>query len=224
MNLQKEYWNKTYEPIVDEKPTYDLWLDKYENILTESKETPIIDLGCGSGNDTLYLKEREYEVISCDFSENALNRLSTFIDNPNIKCFDMKDGLPFEDNSAKVVISDLSLHYFKWSETQKIVSEIKRVLMDEGFLLCRVNSINDINFGAGQGEKVEENFYDIDGKLKRFFNEAQLRDLFKGWEIQYINETEINRYKKGKMLWEISIKKQGLSQLPLDKWISLTGC
>jgi SAM-dependent methyltransferase len=206
MNLQKDYWNKIYGSNSDRKPKYDLWLDKYKNILIGSKDTPIIDLGCGSGNDTLYLKERGYEVISCDFSEKALERLSGFFDNLSVKCFDLRGGLPFEDNFAKIIISDLSLHYFQWVETEKILKEISRVLMKEGVLLCRVNSTNDINYGAGQGVKIEENFYNIDGKLKRFFNEVQLRELFKEWDIQYINETEIDRYNSKKVLWEISIR------------------
>jgi SAM-dependent methyltransferase len=207
MNLQKEYWNKIYESISNGKPKYDLWLDKYENILINSRNIPIIDLGCGFGNDTLYLKERGYEVISCDFSEEVLKRLSNVIDNLNVKCFDLRNGLPFEDNCAKVVISDLSLHYFMWDDTNKIVKEINRVLMSDGALLCRVNSTNDTNYGAGKGIEIEENFYNIDGKLKRFFNEAKLRELFKDWDIQFINETEINRYKMKKTAWEISLKK-----------------
>jgi len=207
LKLQKEYWNKIYEAIYNREPKYDLWLDKYQNILSKSKDIPIIDLGCGFGNDTLYLSERNYEVISCDFSEKALNRLSNFIDNLKIKCFDMKDGLPFKDNYSKVVISDLSLHYFTWEETRKILKEIHRVLINEGTLLCRVNSTKDLNYGAGQGIRIEDNFYNIDGNFKRFFNEFQLKELFKDWEIQFINETEITRYKTSKIVWEISIKK-----------------
>ena len=65
-----------------------------------------------------------------------------------------------------------------------------------------------MNHGAGQGIKIEENFYDIDGNLKRFFNEEQLRELFKNWNIKYINECEMNRYKDSKILWEISIGKR----------------
>lgn len=207
MNLQKEYWDKVYESVSDREANGALWLDKYEDILAKSKSIPIIDLGCGLGNDTFYLKKRGYEVISCDFSENALKKLSSSIDNLKVKCFDMKDGLPFEDNCAKIVVSDLSLHYFTWNETQNILKEINRILMDKGVLLCRVNSINDINYGVGQGIKIEENYYNIEGKLKRFFNEAQLRELFNNWDIQYIKETEINRYKLKKIAWEISAEK-----------------
>lgn len=205
MNIQKEYWDKTYES--DRKPKYDLWLDKYENTFINSKNIPIIDLGCGFGNDTFYLKKRGYEVIACDFSEKALIRLSNSIDNLNVKCFDLKDGLPFEDKSAKVVISDLSLHYFTWIDTQKIVKEINRVLEKDGILLCRVNSTKDINHGAGEGVEIEDNFYNNNGMLKRFFNEVKLRELFKEWNIEFINETEIKRYKMSKIVWEILIKK-----------------
>jgi SAM-dependent methyltransferase len=208
MNKQKEFWNEVFESMGDGKPQYDLWLDKHEDILKNSLDIPIIDLGCGFGNDTLYLKERGYEVIACDFSEKALKRLNNFIDNLTTKCFDLQDGLPFENTSTKVIISDLSLHYFKWNDTRKILKEIERVLMNEGHLICRVNSTKDINYGAGQGIKIEDNFYDIEGKLKRFFNEEQLRELFKDWDIQYIKESEINRYKKNKIAWEVLVQLQ----------------
>jgi len=207
MNIQKNYWEKIYKSIGDRKIKYDLWLDKYEDILIKSKDIPIIDLGCGFGNDTLYLKERGYEVVSCDFSEEALRRLNNFIDNLTVKCFDLKDVFPFEDNCAKIIIADLSLHYFLWKDTKKILKEIDRVLMGDGVLLCRVNSTKDVNHGSGQGIKIEENFYDINGNLKRFFNEEQLMELFKDWNIKFINECEINRYKVSKILWEITIEK-----------------
>ncbi len=210
MNTQRNYWEKIYKSIGNRKIDYDLWLDKYENILIKSKDIPIIDLGCGFGNDTLYLKERGFEVVSCDFSVEALRRLNNFMDNLTVKCFDMKAGLPFENNCAKIIISDLSLHYFTWNDTQKILKEIHRVLMRDGVLLCRVNSTKDVNHGSGQGIKIEENFYDIEGNLKRFFDENQLKELFKNWNIKYINEYEMNRYKVSKVLWEIAIEKTGL--------------
>jgi ubiquinone/menaquinone biosynthesis C-methylase UbiE len=207
MNVQKNYWEKIYKSIDHRKIQYDLWLDKYEDILLKSKDIPIIDLGCGFGNDTLYLNERGYKVISCDFSEEALRRLNSLIDNLTVKCFDLKAGLPFESNCAKIIISDLSLHYFTWDDTEKILQEINRVLTSDGVLLCRINSTKDLNYGSGQGMKIEENYYDIEGNLKRFFNEEQLRELFKNWNIKYIKEYDINRYKVSKILWEIAIEK-----------------
>lgn len=207
MTDPRVYWNKQYITSDNKKVTYDLWLDKYEHILNASKDTPIIDLGCGLGNDTMYLYERNYNIISCDYSEEALKRLELFMDDPVTKLFDMKDGLPFESESAKVIIADLSLHYFSWSETRKILSEIKRVLEEDGFLLLRVNSVKDTNYGAGKGITIEKNYYNIDGNLKRFFDKEQLETLFKDWDVEYINEYEMNRYTNSKMLWEMAVKK-----------------
>ncbi|AIF54120.1 class I SAM-dependent methyltransferase [Pelosinus sp. UFO1] len=201
------YWNKQYIASDNKRVTYDLWLDKYKHILNASKDTPIIDLGCGLGNDTMYLYERHYEIISCDYSEEALKKLELFIDDPVTKLFDMKDGLPFESESVKVIIADLSLHYFSWAETREIVNEIKRVLKEDGFLLLRVNSVKDTNYGAGKGITIEKNYYNIDGNLKRFFDKEQLEKLFVEWDVEYIKEYEMNRYTNSKMLWEMAVKK-----------------
>jgi len=208
MSSQNKYWNELYQHHGNEKPAYDLWLDKYAAILAESKSIPIIDLGCGFGNDTLYLHERGYSVISCDFSREALKRLEYFIDKPVTLLFDMKERLPFENQSAKIVIADLSLHYFSWQETLEIVAEIKRVLKKDGYLLARVNSVKDTNYGAAQGVVIEENYYDVDGKLKRFFNKVQLEELFRAWEVKYINEYEMGRYTNAKILWELAVENK----------------
>ncbi len=208
MSSQNKYWNELYQHQGNEKPAYDLWLDKYAAILAESKSIPIIDLGCGFGNDTLYLHERGYSVISCDFSREALKRLEYFIDKPVTLLFDMKERLPFENQSAKIVIADLSLHYFSWQETLEIVAEIKRVLKKDGYLLARVNSVKDTNYGAAQGVVIEENYYDVDGKFKRFFNKVQLEELFRAWEVKYINEYEMGRYTNAKILWELAVENK----------------
>lgn len=206
MDIQLQRWNEMFLNYRQKKPIYDDWLDKFEYLLCPSIDTPIIDLGCGSGNDTLYLHEKGYNVISCDYSIEAIDRLKLFIPNPNTRLFNMAEGLPFEDNTAKVVIADLSLHYFCYEATRKIINDISRVLVKDSYLICRVNSVKDIMYGAGQGEKIEENFYNIDGKLKRFFNMSQISDFFSECEIEYVNECEMYRYKETKTVWEIAVK------------------
>jgi len=148
-------------------------------------------------------------VISCDFSKQALQRMHKFLENPVTKLFDMTEGLPFANESAAVIIADLSLHYFSWQETQKIVADIRRVLVKDGYLLARINSVRDSNHGAGQGAVIEDNFYCLDGRYKRFFNREQLNELFKEWTFYYCAEYEMNRYKNSKILWEIAVKTLG---------------
>lgn len=153
-------WNNMFLSNGQKKPKVDDWLDKFRYILDQSNETPVIDLGCGFGNDTLYLSERDFKVISCDYSEEALKRLNCFILNPDTRLFNMLDGLPFPDSVAKVIIADLSLHYFSSEDTCKIIKDISRVLVDEGYLICRVNSIYLLfeRFGSIDGWSAFEVF------------------------------------------------------------------
>lgn len=114
---------------------------------------PILDLGCGTGNDSLYLTSHNKKVIACDYSSVALEDVKKFIPNASTLQIDFAKGLPFNDNSFDIIVADLSLHYFDSNTTIKIMKEVKRVLTAHGILLARVNSINDINYGAGLGEK-----------------------------------------------------------------------
>jgi SAM-dependent methyltransferase len=200
-------WNKEYKGHPVQKPNIDLWLDKHSRILEKSKGLPIIDLGCGLGNDSLYLSEHGFQVVSCDISEAALDNVKEIIPDANTLQVDMLKGLPFESASAAVIVCDLSLHYFYWNDTVNIVNDINRVLTNDGYLLCRLNSTKDFNYGAGQGVLLEENYYFVNGNTKRFFTREQIERLFCSWDMQYLSEYQMDRYQSPKILWEIAAKK-----------------
>ncbi|NBD25539.1 class I SAM-dependent methyltransferase [Paenibacillus glycinis] len=199
----QEHWDLVYNRLYLEKPIYDLWLDAYEPFLAGTKNDAIIDLGCGYGCDTLYLTERGYRVIACDFSEMALSRIAEHIPEAETRQIDMTEGLPFAGGSAGAVVADLSLHYFAWQDTVNIVNDIDRVLKAQGVLLARFNSVGDIHYGAGLGLELEPNYYEHDGRRKRFFDERDLLLLFADWEIKSIRETDLYRYSKPKRCWEL---------------------
>ena len=76
-NSYADVWNNLHKNFaLNNKPKYDEWLDEFETIIL-NVETEIIDLGCGvTGNNTLYLLEKRKKVISCDFAEEALKKLT----------------------------------------------------------------------------------------------------------------------------------------------------
>ena len=186
---------------------YDDWLKIFDRAITNCK-TPIIDLGCGSGNDTLYLLERGKSIIPCDLSKNAIENIKrNFPEIKRTECFDMSKGLPFESDFTDIVISDLSLHYFTRQTTFEILDEIKRVLKPNGLLFFRVNSIKATNYGSGQGKEIEPHLYEMkNGRLKRFFNEKDLNEFFSEWEIIYLHEEIMNRYEVPKLVWKGAVK------------------
>lgn len=200
-------WSKRRSSI----PVYDLWLDEYKDILEQNKDNEILDLGCGIGADTLYLVERGYNVLSCDFSNEALKSIQYNIPNSKTSYLDMMKNFPIEDNTYSLIIADLSLHYFDNETTIHIMREIKRILKNNGVLLSRVASVNDFNFGAGVGEQLERNYYFEGDYTKRFFDFEDVNKYFgiigsvEAEETQMIrNEDE---YSKPKILYKIKVGK-----------------
>lgn len=196
------YWNQMHTHYDRDAIAVDDWLDQYAALI-DACDTPILDLGCGSGNDTLYLLRKGKQVYAVDQSENAIRNITkNFPEVAEAKVMNMLDGIDYPDNTFDIVIADLSLHYFDASTTHKILSDIRRILRPGGHLLVRVNSIKDVNHGAGSGEEVEHHLYRTDnGMFKRFFDEADIREIFSDFQIIFLEEQKMLRYKLVKMVY-----------------------
>lgn len=206
MNFQ-DFWNKSYETYSTDGKIYSSWLDKYVSVI-DSCKTKVLDLGCGIGYDSFYLTQRGLDVIACDFSEKALARLKERLPNAETMMLDFSEKLPFEDESFDLIVADLSLHYFDTKTTEKIMQEIERILAPKGCLLARVNSIHDVNHGAGEGEKIEENFFFVKGYNKRFFTVEDAERFFSIVGKPKVKEEDMARFNQPKKVIEVQVEKE----------------
>ncbi len=199
----RERWNAIHSDYERDRIQYDDWLDTFQDAINNC-QTAILDLGCGSGNDTRYLLERGKRVIACDYAKNAIRNIrKNFPEVERAVCLDMTKGLPFENTFTELVVCDLSLHYFTAQKTLEILDEIKRVLRPGGLLLFRVNSVRDVNYGAGEGREVEHHLYETDdGRYKRFFDAQDIERFWGGWDQVYLREEVMERYELEKVLWK----------------------
>ncbi|GLI05503.1 hypothetical protein YDYSG_15330 [Paenibacillus tyrfis] len=204
------FWNDLFSKLRPEQVKYDLWLEPFIGGLDPAGTGPILDLGCGAGNDTLYLTEKGYSVIACDRSAEALMRVQELVPQVKTERLDLLQPLPFPDGLARAVVTDLSLHYFSWSDTGRIVADISRVLQPGGQLWCRVNSTRDFEYGAGQGRLIEPNYYELNGQRKRFFDRPQLERLFQEWQVSFLQEQTMDRYDKPKVVWVLAATRPEL--------------
>ena len=195
MSEDKSYWNNVYKEKSNEKIIYDLWLDKHEDIIGKCKDKPVLDMGCGTGNNLLYLTERGFkDIYACDYSEEALKIVRSNFKDVKLLEHNITKKLPYKDGCMSLIIADLSLHYFKKRKTIDIIKEIKRILKDDGYLIGRVNSMNDTNYGASDGEEIEEHYYLTKDGYKRFFDEEDIRYFFKDFNIKCCSEESMFRY------------------------------
>lgn len=72
----KEFWNNEYwKNVIDANKTdfiKDSWMEKYVEQINKLENKNAIDLGCGIGQDTKWLLDKGFDVVSCDFSEREL--------------------------------------------------------------------------------------------------------------------------------------------------------
>jgi hypothetical protein len=100
------------------------------------------------------------------------------------------------------IMASLSLHYFSWEVTLQISSELKRCIKGGGLLLARCNSTNDLHHGASSPSEIEPNFYQVETRTKRIFDESGVHLFLQEWEVQFLEENLIHRYQKPKWVWE----------------------
>ncbi|MCI8546288.1 MAG: class I SAM-dependent methyltransferase [Clostridia bacterium] len=207
----KEYWNDTYwsDNIKNNKTDFlkDNWMEKYKNEINNLEYKVAIDLGCGIGQDTKWLLDRGFDVTSCDISDIALNKLKELVPNSKTMQVDVKEKLPFDDNSIGLINANLSIHYFNMETTIKIFNEIYRVLKPNGLFIGRMNSDKNDEYIKETTKEIEKDFYYDYGRYFRLFNKEQFDRLTKGWRIIVLNEDITVRLDRKKALWEFILEK-----------------
>lgn len=151
----------------------------------------ILDLGAGQGQDSRFFAEHGYQVISTDLEESALEQSKTKLTDDlkprvTLQKVDLRDELPFADNSFDVVYAHLSLHYFNADLTARIFFDIERVLKPNGIFAFFVNSTSDPEYGTGT--KLEEDYFQIDKTTKRYFSIASARKFARFFDVNLLDD------------------------------------
>lgn len=201
----QSYWDNVFKKQINKEILQDDFLERYY-MYFKNLNGIFVDLGCGTGHISKTLKEKGKNVIAVDNSEVALSIVKEKIKVKTLYC-DIKNKLPFDNNTVICMIADLSLHYFSEEDTFNILNEINRVLKDDGILIFRVNSILDINYGANSNCEIEKHYFNVDNNKKRFFDIKDINYFFKMFNIVEVKENKMYRYDQEKIVIEGIVKK-----------------
>lgn len=191
----------------------DPWLERWlPEIRKRSSQRSVLELGCGWCEDTVFLERQGLRVVAADVSAGNLANCARKTRRAALVCLDLRSRLPCCDGSFGVILASLCLHYFEWGVTLDMVQEIRRCMVHEGLLLCRLNSTKDVYFGAEGHPLValpgEGAYYQVGHRRKRFFDEEAVRNLFAdGWNFASLEEQTIGRYARPKTAWEAALRK-----------------
>lgn len=190
MSWDKDYWNAHYrDPSRCNPADSDGWLEKY----SFARSSAVLDLGCGAGTNLPFLLSRETEVTAADLSPEAIHLIRETFGNrlSGADCFDMRNGFPYPDDHFDAIVADLSLHYFSWEDTETIIAGLHRILKHGGRLISRVHSVRNLPADA---EPIAYGYYHAYGCDRRYFTAEDVRQLFSGWKLLSIKETDAYRY------------------------------
>jgi SAM-dependent methyltransferase len=189
--------------------TNDPWLNRWRSLIAvHAGSSPVLELGCGTGEDSLVLASAGHRVVGIDLSAQAIAKAQQLVPFGEFHCQDIRAPFPIEAGDPGVIVASLSLHYFDWQETQVLVDRIGSTLGSTGILLCRLNSTNDHHYGASGHPQIAENYYSVYGEPKRFFDRRSVEALFgEGWRLRSMEEHVIYRYSSPKAVWEVVLER-----------------
>lgn len=101
--------------------------------MDENSLKRVLDVGCGTGRLVKFLNEEGFEAMGCDNQETAVKYAKKLIKNAVVKASATK--LPFKKGSFDLVCCVSVLEHLIKKDTKKFLTEAKRVLAPNGFVL-----------------------------------------------------------------------------------------
>lgn len=149
----------------------------------------VLDAGCGSGRNLVYLLREGCEVFAVDRNPEAIEhvrRLAGSLGNPappdNFRVAALEQ-IPFPDGLADAVICNAVLHFARGREHfLAMIHELWRVLRPGGVLFCRLASRIGMDF-----EPVRDGIYRVGGSEWFLVDEPMLMALTRAWDAELLD-------------------------------------
>ena len=149
-------------------------LDKTKRLTLNQR---LLDLGCGDGEFTSRLVLSPVNVVGLDVTYAVIRVNKSINPSAGFVCGDA-ENLPFKDGQFDILVATFLLHHFRRHD--RIMSEIRRVLKDEGvFLVVEPNSWNPVTWYRHNTERGRMRSKKPHTANERIFSARYLRRLLK---------------------------------------------
>ena len=153
-NIQKAYdeWSQTYD--TDRNLTRDLDEQILREELVNQRFTSILEIGCGTGKNTVFLAQRGARIHALDFSEGMIQKAREKVKDEHVKfsVVDLTQRWPCEDQAYDLTVCNLVLEHIEYLSF--IFSEAFRVLEMQGKFM--VNELHPFRQYDGKKARFEK--------------------------------------------------------------------
>lgn len=161
------------------------WLFSHYDLSPDKK---ILELGCGTGDmwkSKLDLADKNIELTLTDLSENMVSIAKKSLGERGYISYNVVDieNIPYTDNSFDRVIANMMLYHVP--NLDKGLSEIRRILTDDGYFYCATYGENGImpfiasllkEYGVTDTTNKNFTLQNGHGILQKYFSNIQRLD------------------------------------------------
>jgi SAM-dependent methyltransferase len=172
---QKEHWDREHQKgaihLHDESQAPTAFAHLAVKYFPWGKRLKILELGCGAGNDSAFFASLGHTIHSLDISKTIIRRNRKIYPSPNL-IFRTGDILKFHSifsDRYDVIYAKGSFHYFTDGQLSTIFENCRNKLKKGGVLIFMGKSEKDPFCGKGQAITGEKNYFEIDGRFRKFF-------------------------------------------------------
>ena len=212
LNQQSQHWEKNFS----NKPemfglTPSLSAKKALKLFQKKKIDKIVEIGAGLGRDSIFFAKNSIHTTALDYSPSGIKIINQKTNKDNLsnyistKLFDVREKLPFEDNSIEACYSHmLYCMALTTNDLEKLNNEILRILKPGGINIYTVRHTNDGDFQKGiyRGEELYEN----DGFIVHYFSEEKVNSLLNGFKNISLEKFEEGTFPR-KLFFVVNEKK-----------------
>lgn len=188
MNIQNAYneWSGSYDS--DDNLTRDLDQRVTMELLSNLQFDSILEIGCGTGKNTLFLAKIGSVVHAVDFSQGMIEKAKEKVqaDNVHFSLMDITQPWEFEAHFFDLITCNLVLEHI--AELTFVFSEAQRVLQTNGYFF-----IHELHpFRQYDGKKAR--FYRNEEKIEVDAFTHHVSDFFHSAADHGLSLTKLNEY------------------------------
>jgi len=160
MNVKEAYkdWSNQYD--TNENKTRDLEGVALRSVLSKINFNTVLEFGCGTGKNTVWLKDIAKSILAADFSEAMISKAVEKIKSPNVefKIADINQSWDFTNEKFDLVTFSLVLEHIE--NLDAVFEKINKVTNSKAFVYIgelhpfKQYAGSKARFMTDQGEQV----------------------------------------------------------------------